>query len=103
MNCLICGEEIQCMVGEHQAPDDAYVALRGQWMWLPSMDAPFFVLDPDSELSVYTLENGQIALLPNEDNRPTLHLHKDCQESIVHESEGVLPDEVFLRDIGDYL
>jgi hypothetical protein len=91
--CEICGDKIQPMLGHHEPPDDAYVALGGQWMWMQELDAAVFVLDPDSNMTVITLPNGQVGLVTDDGTRPTLHLHKTCQEALIHEEVDLLWDD----------
>ncbi len=87
VRCHVCGDRIHTMLGIHHPPDDAYVAVRGQWMWVPEMDAAVFVLDPDSDMTIVALPNGQMALITDEGNQPTLHVHAVCQELLMREEQ----------------
>jgi hypothetical protein len=93
VTCRLCGDEIHPMLGQHEPPDDAYVALRGQWMWVPELDAAVFVLDPDSDMTVVTLPNGQLGLVTDEGSNPTMHLHQVCQEIMIAEETDSSWDE----------
>jgi len=82
--CQICGDPIDVMVTDPSDLQDAYVGLRGQWVWLQDLDAAVFILDPSSELTVVELPGGRLAILPDEEGRPTIHNHKDCYEQATH-------------------
>lgn len=78
--CTLCGNTIDLL-------DDGFVNLRGQWMHLGQMgiDTPVFVLHPDSGMHVLQLANGQIAILPDQNQFPTKHMHKECYEQLAQE------------------
>jgi hypothetical protein len=85
--CHICGQPIYPLVGHQQMPEDACVVLKGQWMWSPDLGAAIFVLDQDTELVVFdTQGNGQLAILPDDEGKPTRHVHEDCYERTAEDS-----------------
>lgn len=85
--CNACGNIIEPMLGPYQMPDDAFVALKGQWMMLPQFSAPVFVIDPDTDPMIVNLPNGQTAILVDDTNTPHQHLHTQCMELLVHEEQ----------------
>lgn len=85
--CHICGETIESMLGMDKPPDDASLVVNGQWMWVPELADSVFVLDPDGEMTVVQLVNGQMALRPEGESYK--HAHKECQEALVHEDSGI--------------
>ena len=80
--CLICGDPLQVTLEPHQS--DAYVAVRGRWLWVPEMNASVFMLDPKSDMTVISIDD-QLALITDTGNRSTLHIHTECQEALVKE------------------
>jgi len=72
-------------------PDDARVVLKGQWVWSPEVEAAIFVLDPDSGFVVLeTQGNGQLAIIPDDGDGPSHHVHEECYQTAVGEEEEEL-------------
>lgn len=74
--CNECGEHVG--INESGA-----LILHGMWMLSPEHGLPVFVLDPDHELMLLQLPNGQLAIVTDTPNPPatsgaTHHYHEDC-------------------------
>jgi len=76
--CSLCGEPMKLF------PNCAVVGLPGQWMASTEYDMPIFVPDPDIQLTVVSLPNGQLAFVMN-GKEPELHIHDDCFEQMSDE------------------
>ena len=86
--CRCCGD-LHIGVAE-----DAFLCLRGQWMPSVEFAHPIFVFDPDTQVLVVELANGQLALITDVEGHPTLHVHKECMEQIIREElDDVEEDE----------
>lgn len=72
-HCYACHEQVGLT-------NDSAVILQGQWMYSTEYDMPIFVLDPDTKLVVIELPNQQLALVPDQEGCPTIHVDKTCLE-----------------------
>lgn len=100
--CTCCGGLVEPMVGPYQMPDDAFVALKGQWMMLPQFSAPVFVIDPDTDPVIVDLPNGQKAIIVDDENTPHRHMHAVCMDAMVNEElEARMYADQFYDDFED--
>ncbi len=72
--CDLCGEEY---IG---VTNDAFVILKGQFFPHNEFDAPVFMLDPDTDMRILQLPNGQLGLVTDSFKPPTKHVHSECFE-----------------------
>lgn len=93
--CLGCGPQIGLT-------EDAYVALRGMWMYSEEYDTEIFVLDPDTKLILIELANSQLALATDRGG-PTKHTCKECFDTAFdEEDENDEDDEDVYRILESY-
>lgn len=74
IKCRLCGLPIE--YGE-----DIYAYLEGQWRPNKEMGVPMLVVDPQREIMVMQLPNGQIGLAFGDKPRDLL-AHQECQEQL---------------------
>lgn len=87
-SCALCGVDTIPHV------EDAYALVPGQWMYNKEQRAMLFVLDPNVEMSIVRLANGQLAIrFNNTDSGPVFHAESKC----VHQILGWAP-EMFAED-----
>lgn len=86
--CLNCGHQIGIQ-------ENSLTQLQGQWMYSEEYGTTVFVLDPDTELAVIQLNNGQLALIPDRLGYPTVHTHRECFELMASEDLGLDDDDDF--------
>lgn len=75
--CTACGDDIKELVGAQEVPEDAMLAIAGQWVVTPTMGR-VFVPDPSAPIQTYVMPNGQLVLLPPEEDGPHRVLHTSC-------------------------
>lgn len=76
-----CGRcDAQIGIGE-----EAYVSFPGAWGWSHEHDMEIFILDPDVQLAIVELGNGQLALLP--DRQLTKHMDAECFNDTLLENQ----------------
>lgn len=86
--CALCGAD------EIPPVSPAYVALQGQWMYSKEHRQAIFVLDPNTDLGVIKLANGQLALAIAE-SAPTVHCEAKCLQQILGWAPEMFAEEYF--------
>jgi len=74
--CSYCQQSIDLL-------DDALCVIPGQWMADKSEGGAMFVLEPDVQVQIIQLTNGQMAL--RVDSHTANHVHAECQKQLVAE------------------
>lgn len=77
--CTYCDQPIHLL-------DDALCLIPGQWMPNRDMGNAMFVLEPDVQVQIVQLPNGQMALVT--DAHSAMHSHQECYEQIKQEVLG---------------
>lgn len=80
--CTYCEQPIHLL-------DDALCLLPGQWMPNRDMGNAMFILDPDVQVQIVQLANGQMALVT--DAHTAMHSHQECFDQIKNEVLGDMP------------
>ena len=83
--CLECGQQVGLRV-------DAYVALKGMWMWSEEHDVEIFVLDPKTQMAIIQLPNDQLAISTDR-GTVTRHVDASCFELAFDENDENENDE----------
>lgn len=74
--CSYCDQSINIL-------EDAICLIPGQWMADKTTGGAMFVLEPDVEVQVMQLSNGQMAL--RADAHTAKHVHAECHQSVCAE------------------
>jgi len=77
--CYLCGHKHIGIM------ENAVVIFKGQWYESSEYAVPVFVLDPDTQLRVLEMPNGQLVMVPDTFGHPTKHAHTDCMELMSQE------------------
>lgn len=81
---------------------EAFVALRGQWMFNKQYNSPMLVLDPNIKLFVASLPNGQMGLVfaPHQEGSSAIaHFESDCLMQVMNWAPEMFHD----HDVDDFL
>lgn len=88
--CALCGADTIPHV------EDAYALIPGQWMYNKEQHAMLLVLDPNVEMAVVRLANGQLALrFGNTDSGPVFHAESKCLHQILGWAPEMFAEERF--------
>lgn len=94
--CELCGESPIAPFAE------AFVSLRGQWMFNKQAHAVILVLDPNIKLQVVALENGQLGLVFADGQQASTaisHVHAKCLEQVLQWAPDMFQDDDFDEDL----
>lgn len=83
--CNACGEE---HVG---TGTPVFMVVPGMIFPSVEFDEPMFLPDPDVELRIAQLPNGQLGLMT--DQNTTLYVHEECYEALVNEKSAQFFDD----------
>lgn len=84
--CCYCQQSVDLL-------DDAICVIPGQWMPNRDVGEAMFVLEPDVQVQVMQLANGQMALMIGAEL--TMHAHQECHDQVRAE---VLGDFGFMEE-----